>query len=241
MKRIIFILSIACICSSTVRGAVVKTDPVLTAAIVAETVELKKVYEDRKKTEEAVLVAEETTNFNLDRIHKIEKQALDYLSNAQGAVQNLYQIKQATELVKDQIPGSIKALQAAVPEHLVGTAVSTVVSKQITRAYTEMASLLPYMQQLVTSGTYNVGGTSSDGKSEKHKVNLLNSYERYSVAQEVLTRLRRINQSIQYLTYEIKTLGVKDCISVVDAVSWRNYNTTKNGVSDIINQWKRIK
>lgn len=221
-------------------AAIVKTDPVLTGAITAQTIALNKVYDERKKKEEAILLSEETTNYNLEKIHKVEKQALEYLSNAQGAVQNLYQIKQATELVSVIIPHNIKALSNSIPQHLMGTAVSALVSEQIKRAYSEMASLFPYMQQLVTSGTYDVSG-SNDKKSQAHKVNLLNSSERYFIAQEVVNRLNKINRTIVHLTYEVQTLGVKDCVRIVDPLTWQTYNNSTSTVNDVVNTWKKLK
>ncbi len=50
------------------------------------------------------------------------------------------------------------------------------------------------MNQLVTSGRYDV--TGDDGKNEKHKVNLLNASERYYIANEVVSRLEAINTDL---------------------------------------------
>lgn len=46
----------------------------------------------------------------LERIHQVEDKMLDYLSNAQGAMQNLYQIKRAGELVAKEIPQNCSLL-----------------------------------------------------------------------------------------------------------------------------------
>jgi predicted metalloprotease with PDZ domain len=85
-------------------------------------------------------------------------------------------------------------LKRSLPGHLKGTAIAVMVSDELMDATTQMASLYPFMKQLVTSGSYNV--TNGDGKTEKHKVNLLNSAERYYVANEIVTRLEAINTDL---------------------------------------------
>ena len=72
-----------------------QTDPALTSAVLGQTAALKKIHKDRKKTQEKIIAAEVAVTASLERIHQVEDKMLDYLSNAQGAMQNLYQIKRA--------------------------------------------------------------------------------------------------------------------------------------------------
>lgn len=81
-----------------------QTDPALTSAVLGQTAALKKIHKDRKKTQEKIIAAEVAVTASLERIHQVEDKMLDYLSNAQGAMQNLYQIKRAGELVAKEIP-----------------------------------------------------------------------------------------------------------------------------------------
>ncbi len=78
---------------------------------------------------------------------------LEYLSNAQGAMQNLYQIKRAAELTTVEIPRNMSLLRQSLPGHLKGTAIALLVSDELTDAATQIASLYPFMKQLVKSGT----------------------------------------------------------------------------------------
>lgn len=80
-----------------------QTDPTLTAAVLAQTAELKSIHKKRKKTQEQIIAAEAAVTVALDRVHSVENKMLEYLSNAQGAMQNLYQIKRAGELVAKEI------------------------------------------------------------------------------------------------------------------------------------------
>ena len=81
-----------------------QTDPTLTAAVIAQTVELKSIHKKRKTTQERIIAAEAVVTVALDRVHSVENKMLEYLSNAQGAMQNLYQIKRAGELVPSSEP-----------------------------------------------------------------------------------------------------------------------------------------
>lgn len=81
-----------------------QTDPALTGAVIAQTVELKNIHKQRKKRQEQIIAAETAVTLALDRVHSVENKMLEYLSNAQGAMQNLYQIKRVGELVTVEIP-----------------------------------------------------------------------------------------------------------------------------------------
>ena len=59
------------------------------------------------------------------------------------------------------------------------------------------------MKQLVTSGSYTTSDYDANGKpiNQKNKVNLLNSAERYYVANEVVTKLESINTDLWLLAW----------------------------------------
>lgn len=135
-----------------------QTDPTLTGAVVAQSEMLKKIFKDREKTQKKIIAAETAVTVAMDRMHKVEDKMLEYLSNAQGAMQNLYQIKRAAELTTVEIPRNMSLLRQSLPGRLKGTAIALLVSDELTDAATQMASLYPFMKQLVTSGTYNVSG-----------------------------------------------------------------------------------
>lgn len=120
-------------------------------------------HDKRRKTQEKIIAAEAAVTVALDRVHSVENKMLEYLSNAQGAVQNLYQIKRAGELVTTEIPQNCSLLLKSVGSNLKGTAIAAIVSDELTDAATQMAALYPFMKQLVTSGSYDV--TGADGKT----------------------------------------------------------------------------
>ena len=128
-------------------------DPALTGAVTAQTLELKSLHNKRRKTQEKIIAAEAAVTVALDRVHSVEDKMLEYLSNAQGAVQNLYQIKRAGELVTTEIPQNCSLLLKSVGSNLKGTAIAAIVSDELTDAATQMAALYPFMKQLVTSGS----------------------------------------------------------------------------------------
>ncbi len=214
-----------------------QTDPALTAAVLAQTAELKNLHEKRRKTQEKIIAAETAVTLALDRVHSVEDKMLEYLSNAQGAMQNLYQIKRAGELVLTEIPQNCSLLAKSVAGNIKGTAIAAIVSDELADAATQMAAIYPFMKQLVTSGTYNV--TGADGTNEKHKVNLLSSAERYYIANEVVTRLETINTDLFILAWQVRTLSWNDLWFSLDPEGWASVMSGKNIIGGIVAEWNR--
>lgn len=212
-------------------------DPALTATVIAQTAELKNIHKKRKKTQEKIIAAEAAVTVALDRVHSVEDKMLNYLSNAQGAMQNLYQIKRAGELVAKEIPQNCNLLLKSVGSNLKGTAIAAMVSDELADAATQMAALYPFMKQLVTSGKYDV--TGADGKNEKHKVNLLNSSERYYIANEVVSRLEAINTDLFILAWQVRTLSWNDLWFSLDPEGWANVMSGKNIIGGIVAEWSQ--
>jgi hypothetical protein len=215
-----------------------QSDPVLTGAVAAQSAMLQKIFKDREKTQKKIIAAETAVAVAMDRMHKVEDQMLGYLQNAQGAMQNLYQIKRATELVTTEIPQNMNLVRQSLPGHLKGTAIAMLVSDELTDAATQMASLYPFMKQLVTSGSYNV--TGADGKNEKHKINLLNSAERYYVANEVVTKLEDINTDLWLLAWQIRTMSWNDLWYGLDPDGWATVMSGKAIVESLIYEWQYL-
>lgn len=216
-----------------------QTDPTLTAAVILQTEELKSIHKKRKSTQEKIIAAETAVTLALDRVHNVENRMLEYLSNAQGAMQNLYQIKRAAELVATEIPRNCDLLRKSVPGHLKGTAIAVLVSDELTDAATQMAALYPFMKQLVTSGSYDVSNV--EGKNEKHKVNLLNSAERYYIANEVVTRLETINTDLWLLAWQVRTLSWNDLWFSLDPDGWASVMSGKAIAETLVWEWNTIK
>ena len=235
-KRSLLIAAVGLLISKTPLFAQ-QTDPALTSAVLGQTAALKKIHKDRKKTQEKIIAAEVAVTASLERIHYVEDKMLDYLSNAQGAMQNLYQIKRAGELVATEIPQNCSLLLKSVGSNLKGTAIAAIVSDELADAATQMAALYPFMKQLVTSGSYDTGG--SDGGKEKHKVNLLSSSERYYIANEVLTRLEAVNTDLFILAWQVRTLSWNDLWFSLDPEGWASVMSGKNIIGGIVADWNR--
>ena len=236
------ILSIAIMLSIGINASAQQTDPALVGAVGVQTAMLKDIFSDREKTQQKIIATETAVTVAMDRMHQVENKMLDYLSNAQGAMQNLYQIKRAAELVTTEIPQNMNLVRKSVPGHLKGTAIALLVSDELTDAATQMASLFPFMKQLVTSGTYNVDGYDSQGNptTEKHKVNLLNSAERYYVANEVVSKLETINTDLWLLAWQIRTLSWQDLWYGLDPEGWAAVMSGKAIVESLIYEWEYL-
>ena len=236
MKRKILCLLLAM--SGSVCGFAQQTDPALTGAVAAQTKILKDLFKKREKTQKAIIASEASVFVAMERMHSLENKMLGYLQNAQGAMQNIYQIKRAAELVGMEIPKNMALLRKSIPGNLKGTAIAVLVSDELMDATTQMLSLYPFMKQLVTSGSYNV--TNADGKTEKHKVNLLNSAERYYVANEIVTRLESINTDLWLLAWQIRTYSWNDLWFGLDSDGWATVMSGKAIVDGLILDWKYL-
>ena len=226
-----------CLAGGGIPALAQQMDPALMATVIAQTAELKDIHKKRKKTQEKIIAAETAVTVALDRVHSVEDKMLKYLSNAQGAMQNLYQIKRAGELVAKEIPQNCNLLLKSVGSNLKGTAIAAMVSDELADAATQMAALYPFMKQLVTSGSYDVAG--ADGKNEKHKVNLLNSSERYYIANEVVSRLEAINTDLFILAWQVRTLSWNDLWFSLDPEGWANVMSGKNIIGGIVAEWNQ--
>jgi hypothetical protein len=232
------ILCLAFVTGFVMRGSAQQTDPTLTGAVLTQTQMLKDLFKKREKTQQQIIATEAAVTLAMERMHQVEEKVLSYLSNAQGAMQNLYQIKRATELVAVEIPKNMSLVKNSIPGNLKGTAIATLVSDELLDATTQMLSLYPFMKQLVTSGSYDV--TNSDGKTEKHKVNLLNSAERYYVANEIVTRLESINTDLWLLAWQIQTYSWSDLWFGLDPEGWATVMSGKYIVSGLIRDWQYL-
>lgn len=236
-KKLTLGVLVLCLAGGGTPALAQQMDPALTATVIAQTTELKNIHKKRKKTQEKIIAAEAAVTVALDRVHSVEDKMLNYLSNAQGAMQNLYQIKRAGELVAKEIPQNCNLLLKSVGSNLKGTAIAAMVSDELADAATQMAALYPFMKQLVTSGSYDVAG--ADGKNEKHKVNLLNSSERYYIANEVVSRLEAINTDLFILAWQVRTLSWNDLWFSLDPEGWANVMSGKNIIGGIVAEWNQ--
>ena len=197
-------------------GHAQQTDPTLTGAVVAQTEILKKIFKDRENTQNKIIAAEAAVTVAMERMHEVENKMLDYLSNAQGAMQNLYQIKRAAQLVATEIPQNMVLVKNSVPGHLKGTAIALLVSDELTDAATQIPV------------------------TEKHKVNLLSSAERYYVANEVVSKLESINTDLWLLAWQIRTMSWQDLWYGLDPEGWAIAMSGKAIVESLIYEWKYL-
>ena len=205
-------------------AGVIQVDPALTGAITAQMAALKQIYSKREKTQNKIIAAEGAVTVALDRMHKVEDKVLGYMANVQGAFQNLYQIN-----VRRTV--NLGGFQ--------GTFLSTVVGSELKDMTMDMMSLYPFLEQLVTSGTYNSKEFDSNGNiiDKRNKVNLLNSAERYYICNTVVSKLENINTSLYLLAWEIQTMRWRDLFFKLDPEGWTAVMSGKNIVEGVVSDW----
>lgn len=240
IRAVCLTLAMSLFCHNAVHAQ--QTDPTLTGAVAAQTAMLKQIFKKREKTQKQIIAAEASVALAMERMHKVEDDILKYLMNAQGAMQNLYQLKRATELVGVEIPKNMSLLRRSIPGNLKGTAIAVLVSDELIDATSQMTSLYPFMKQLVTSGSYTTSVYDDKGNpiKQKNKVNLLNSAERYYVANEIVTRLETINTDLWLLSWQIRTYSWSNLWYGLDPEGWATVMSGKAIIDGLIWDWKYL-
>lgn len=239
-KKRLFFIALLCCFNSYIHASVVQVDPVLAGAITLQMNTLKNIYSKREKTQNKIIAAEAAVTVALDQMHKVEDKVLGYMSNVQGAFKNLYQIKRAGELVVKEIPANMNNVRRAIKVGgFQGTFLATTVGTELSSMTMDMMSLYPFLEQLVTSGTYNTKEFDEKGNiiDKKHKVNLLNSAERYYICNTVVDKLESINTSLYLLAWEIQTMRWRDLFIKLDPEGWAAIMSGKNIVEGVISDW----
>lgn len=208
-------------------------DPATSAAVIAENTSLKSAYEKRIDEQKKIKGLETTIAASMAAIHNVENTMLDYLTNISDAVRNLHQIVDAAELVI-AIPRNAELLMTAIREHPRNAILAPIVSTQITRLCAEATTLYPFMQQLVTTGTYNSG-------DDRRKVNLLNSAERYMIASMVVSKLSNINRALTMLRWQIQFFTWNEFFRGIDCQSWATYWGARATAEKVIYDWQRFR
>lgn len=170
--------------------AQLRTDPLVAAAVAAESEalgsELKAQVEQQKK----ILGANTAILGELEMIRGYEDKMYKYMSEAQGVIKNAHEIYRCTGLVS-----SIFENFSGCMEELVGhpqqAAISAIVSKQYVNVAMETADLIKQISDLVLK----------DGDQ-----NLLTSGERQRVLWQITGRLSTINRELCSLRLQIKYL-----------------------------------
>lgn len=239
-KKGLFLIALVCCFNSSIHAAFVQVDPALTSAIILQMNILKNIYSKREKTQNKIIAAEAAVTVALDQMHKVEDKVLGYMANVQGAFKNLYQIKRAGELVVKEIPSNMNNVRHAIKVGgFQGTFLATTVGTELSSMTMDMMSLYPFLEQLVTTGTYNTTDYDSQGNiiKKKNKVNLLNSAERYYICNTVVDKLESINTSLYLLAWEIQTMRWRDLFFKLDPEGWAAVMTGKNIVEGVVNDW----
>ena len=236
LRILSLILALGVIAIPKTKAGIVDVDPALVGAVMNQTLALESVYKERSKHQNAIIVAETAINGAMVQIHKVENKMLGYLSNAQGAMQNLYQLKRCYELFKTEIPENISAVRSAIKGHAMGTAIATIASDEIKALENNSRTLFPLVAQLVTSGSYNQ--RNGDGTIDKKKVNLLDASERYYILNEVVRHLEDISTSLWILSWQIQTFSLTDLVQVLTPDTWYNLVEGETIANLIIEDYK---
>jgi len=226
MKSQIISLCLALVFIATgAKASLVVTDPVLTAAIKLHEVNMQKILERQQKSQEQVAVAQTGVWVQMQNLHKIQDKALDYLQNANGALNNVFQIKHCAELIVDIGDECVNVLKA-IKERPLGAVYTAFASKRAQNAVAETVSAAEIIKNLVTSGKKNA--------NDSVKISLLNAAERYQVLTDIEGKLQSAKWDLKILAMQVQLSDVTDLWRGLDIESFYKYNYGKSIADRII-------
>lgn len=238
MKKHIVLIMFLSALAYRAAASIVQTDPVLAGAIYYQADVLNKAYEDRKKLEESIMAAETAHNLALENITEVERKTQKYMSNVSAFTQHLPQIEQAINLITKIIPRNYNRLRTTAKNSGAGQVVMGLAEEQIRTVGSEIAPLITVLTQLVTNDSFDIMGNA---KNEAHKVNYLNSAERYQVVDNILSRLRRLNSRLVTLEYQIRTVRARDVVKTATNTAENVMIRRNAAVQNTIERWKNLK
>lgn len=209
------------------------TDLILAGTIEGQTLTLNEAYKQRHKDREEILAAQAFIWKAMDEVHKIEDKYLQYLSNASSVMQNLQQIRTVGELVIEIYNNSVK-LGKDIPNNLKGTAITALTMKLHTETVADCTALADIVDRLVTSHY------SFKDKDDDKNINLLSAAERYTILQDVVNRLHRINRRLWMADLYIKSFSWRDLWFGLDRESWCKAVYSKHLFNDAISRWSKL-
>lgn len=210
----------------------VYSNPILEAALLKAKSDLHEIHVEQKKEMTKLQTAMAAVDVNLERIHKVENQWLDYLKTSYNTIQSAYQIVDITNYLID-IPDELKELGDAMKNKPDGILkYGAVVAwgafhneegqlwKRVVQSYNHAILVI---KELVMNGKEFVNkdslitkwGTYADGTVDTtmthHKAILLNSRERMNLLDQLrneLCALKNYIREIKYMVYSITWWGV---------------------------------
>lgn len=246
MKKFCLILVNIAMCAyMPVHSQVVVThihiDPLTASAVKSQTDMLKDLYSQRLQHQQQIIANEAVINATLNKIQNIEQKAFEYLTVSQDAIKGIYHIARVETLVTKNIPDDIGKLKKAISDNVGNMALSSLLYNTVVDLGTQMTSIAPLVQKLVLGGKEINPEFDDDGnRLNKEAPHLLTSAERYKTANEIVKRLERIDGTIQYLTFQVKQLNIRNMFSINLLSVERDIINSgrKVAAENVINRWK---
>ncbi len=204
------------------RALAQQIDPVLAGAVTASGIAEYSAINSTKNAQNKIATYQAAITVELDRIRDYESKMYSYLQNASSAVKNAIEIKQAGELTVE-IAKLFNELRKSASENPEGVLMLGIVSKEISKASSEMVGIYSYISTLSLSS----------------KV-LLNSAERSQITWTVLYKLRKIKSSLYLLKFQIENYTLADLPQVLFPMEHFYAIDGKRIADNIIKDFKKL-
>lgn len=255
MKSRIANLIIACFAALEINAQAVVTDPTVAAAIGADAVVQKEIQDDVKKEMTKIEAAQLLVGVEIDALHKLEDQWLDYLKTCANTVENVEQLwdiaeeliempKNLEELVKamrDKPSGGLKQAAITLFEayHKEETSLLVKVPKTIANCKRIIGQIILNGKSAISRDSLNIQfNVEADSAMSYHKASLLNSYERIAMLNEIKAELRDLNWKIKLTTYGVKYATWWGVFRAFDPYSYYCYVDAERICREVIKTFK---
>lgn len=208
----------------------IETDPLLIAAVEAQTNAIKSELNKQNETTLAIMGIDTGIKLDLSMIHDYTQKMYDYLSTVQTVVANASDIASSLNLSM-KILNKLGTLAETAVDHPEGAVVTAMTSQMYPNLLLNTTSLVGYISSLVKTG-----GSG----------NLLNSYERTEILARVKSTLWDINRQLNHLIGEIKFMKIRHLFnSRLLGDSYYNiagskaaYERAKRDIEEMVNRHK---
>lgn len=213
-------------------------DPTVWAAIEAMRSESKEIGEKQEEQMTKMQAAQALVAVELEKIHKIEDQWLDYLKTCDNTVQNLQQIWNIAKELYD-LPNNLNDLLKAM-EYKPSGAVKESAVLLLKAYHKDKNSLIMKVPATINNCKVILGKLVLNGKSaiskdslniqfnvegndnmSYHEASLLNSYERIGLLNQLQSELSSLNWRIRCTITGVKYATWWD---VLEAFDWQTYS-----------------
>lgn len=220
-------------------------DMILAGTVEAQTLALQDIKKTQNKHLANEIIELGLSTKALQDIRKIEDDTYKYLSNATNVVENLLGITECVELCKEIYDELGKMREEAEKTKVYKTIMLTLIEKEHTNIIKAATNMYNVISNIVLNGVnFDTKGmdTHMNLHLEKNKdkpVNLLNSYERTYIVDQLKQSLKSIRNSVSRLRWQLRIITLESFVYKLDYKTADIIYGSKSRAKNIVRKMNR--